>query len=79
MKSLGTHRLALATFAALVGLGLGGCAASSGPHAEPAATAEQEKIDPWEGGNRKVFAFNEAVDNRENGPTEGGAPRDRER
>ncbi|HME68735.1 MAG TPA: VacJ family lipoprotein [Myxococcota bacterium] len=62
MKSLGTHRLALATFAALVGLGLGGCAASSGPHAEPAATAEQEKIDPWEGGNRKVFAFNEAVD-----------------
>ena len=43
-------------------LGLGGCAASQGPHAEPDAVAEQAKIDPWEGGNRKVFAFNEALD-----------------
>ena len=46
----------------VVGLGFGGCAAPRGPHAEAAATAEQEKIDPWEGGNRKVFGFNEAVD-----------------
>jgi phospholipid-binding lipoprotein MlaA len=62
VKSLATHGLVLATLATFFGLGLGGCAASQGPHAEPAATAEQEKIDPWEGGNRKVFAFNEAID-----------------
>ena len=60
MKGLATHALALAGLAALVGGS--GCAASHGPHADPAATAEQERIDPWEGGNRKVFAFNEALD-----------------
>jgi phospholipid-binding lipoprotein MlaA len=56
------QRLALAAFATLLGSAWGGCAASQGPHAEPDAVAEQERIDPWEGGNRKVFGFNEALD-----------------
>jgi len=51
-----------AVLAVLVGLGFGGCAASHGPNAEPEAAAEQEKVDPWEGGNRKIFAFNEGLD-----------------
>jgi phospholipid-binding lipoprotein MlaA len=62
VKTRDTHGLALVAAVMALALGSGGCAASHGPHAEPSATAEQEKIDPWEGGNRKVFSFNEAID-----------------
>jgi phospholipid-binding lipoprotein MlaA len=62
VNSLSPPRLALVTWTALCGLGLGGCAATHGPEAEPSAIAEQEKVDPWEDTNRKVFAFNEALD-----------------
>jgi len=62
VKVLGSPAVAVVTLAALSGLGLGGCVASHGPDAEPAAITEQEKVDPWEGTNRKVFAFNEALD-----------------
>ncbi len=62
MRILGPHGCALAALVALFGLETGGCAASNGPYAEPSATAERGLIDPWEGTNRKVFAFNEALD-----------------
>lgn len=43
----------------VLALALGGCA--SVPN--QAATAPANPTDPWEGWNRKVFAFNDAVDN----------------
>lgn len=44
----------------LVAALLGGCA--SVPQATSAAPAAASKVDPWESFNRKVFAFNEALD-----------------
>ena len=54
--------LLLAIWTSPFGFGLGGCAAATGPNGDAAVLAEQEEIDPWEGLNRKVFAFNESLD-----------------
>ena len=61
-RAWGLYGLLLATWISPLGFGLGGCAATKGPSADAAILAEQEEIDPWEGLNRKVFAFNEALD-----------------
>jgi phospholipid-binding lipoprotein MlaA len=52
-RTAAPRRLAAAA-ALLLGLALGGCATTTGGPANPA--------DPWEGFNRKVYAFNDAVD-----------------
>jgi len=49
----------VAGLALVASLALGGCATV--PPAGPAASAAQ-RLDPWENWNRKVHAFNEAVD-----------------
>jgi len=41
---------------------LGGCASTPPPGAAPAASLGQNPADPWEAFNRKVFAFNDALD-----------------
>jgi phospholipid-binding lipoprotein MlaA len=53
---------ARAAVAGLLGLALlaGGCATTAAPGAADAAT--RSKADPWEAFNRKVFAFNDAID-----------------
>lgn len=50
---------ALAVLALVVAVALGGCATVP---AGGAAPAQASSADPWENFNRKVFAFNEAVD-----------------
>lgn len=55
--------LAIATLA-LVLLGLGGCASVpwSRPALEDVGPTATSRVDPWERFNRRMFAFNEAVD-----------------
>jgi phospholipid-binding lipoprotein MlaA len=49
---------------AAAALGLTGCATTGAPSgAAGAAATAPSPADPWEGFNRKVFAFNDAVDN----------------
>ena len=62
MTLCGWRRVAPATLAGLVlvvAVALGGCATVPAGGATPTATS---RVDPWESWNRKVFAFNEAVD-----------------
>ena len=62
MTLCGWGRVAPATLAGLVlvvAVALGGCATVPAGGATPTATS---RVDPWESWNRKVFAFNEAVD-----------------
>jgi phospholipid-binding lipoprotein MlaA len=55
-------RIAALTAALAVGALLGGCAsAPPGAQGAPSATG-QHPADPWEAWNRKVFAFNDALD-----------------
>lgn len=41
---------------------VGGCATVPGAGGEPGPAAQANPVDPWEGFNRGVFAFNEALD-----------------
>ena len=50
----------LAVIALVVALALGGCATV--PAGAGATPAQASPVDPWESWNRKVFAFNEVVD-----------------
>ncbi len=56
MKSTGTARRGLALLLLVAGLALGACATV------PPGGSAAAPVDPWENWNRKVFAFNEAVD-----------------
>lgn len=56
MKALPAGRRVLAASALVLAAALGGCATV------PASGSAPSPADPWENWNRKVFAFNEAVD-----------------
>lgn len=55
------HSVRVLMLAASLAL-LGGCATTGGADGGGARQSEGQKLDPWENWNRKVFFFNEAVD-----------------
>ncbi|MEO5735107.1 MAG: VacJ family lipoprotein [Rubrivivax sp.] len=64
MSRRGPPSRALAALASACVIGLTGCAttAPNGPNGAPAPTVAANPTDPWEGWNRKVYAFNDAID-----------------
>ncbi len=60
------HTLLVLTLVGSLSAGLVGCAsapAASGPAGAAQAAPNEHPADPWEALNRKVFAFNDALDN----------------
>lgn len=55
-------RALAAALLAAAALGLGGCATVPAAGGAPAAARAANPADPWENWNRKVFAFNDVVD-----------------